>query len=185
MVQDAFGHVPVTAIDDSGPPFSSMYLAPCLQQQWRTLWGFDAALPSDCSECNAPDGSGLTNIVYYWRRKYPNAKVGLISSMDDEVIELFFAQGISDCASNDPNILVLGSLLMPDGTAYPNSMFEAGLMDLRDTFSCTGALATYYIAGSNHQHIFRSEFFQTLAGTQTLAGWTSDFLSGNLTQIGP
>ena len=185
MVQDAFGKVPVAVIDDSGPPFSNMYLAPCLQQQWRTLWGFDASLPSDCTECNAPDGSGLTNIVYYWRRKYPNAKVGLVSSMNDEVIELFFAQGIMDCASNDPNSLVIGGILGTGGTAYPDSMFEAGLMDLRNTFACTGALATYYIAGANHQHIFRNEFFQMLAANQTIAGWATDFLNGNMTQIGP
>jgi hypothetical protein len=188
MVQDAFGHVPVTVLDDSGPPFSLMYLPACLQQQWRTLWGFSTSLPSDCAECTAPDGSGLTNIVHYWRQKYANARVGLVSSMDDQVMELFFAQGINNCATNDPNLLVIGDVLSgvtTGATVYPDSMFEAGLTDLRDTFACTGALATYYIAGSNHQHIFRSEFFQTLAGNQTLAAWTTDLISGNLTQVGP
>ncbi|HLK36462.1 MAG TPA: pectin acetylesterase-family hydrolase [Polyangiaceae bacterium] len=185
MVQDAFGSVPVSVIDDSGPPFSLTYLPACLQKEWRDLWGFDAALPSDCAECSASDGSGLTNIVYYWRHKYAQARVGLVSSMDDQVIELFFAQGINNCATNDPNLLVIGGLFSDGGTVYPNSMFESGLMDLRNTFACTGALATYYINGSNHQHIFRDEFFQPLSGGVTMATWATNLVHGTMTQIGP
>src|SRR5262249_29862487 len=48
LVQRAFGSVPVTMIDDSGPPMSSMYIPTCLQQKWRTTWGLDGSLLADC-----------------------------------------------------------------------------------------------------------------------------------------
>jgi hypothetical protein len=146
MVQDAFGNVPVTAIDDSGPPFTDVqYLPACLQKQWRETFGFDGAFPSDCAECKQPDGSGLTNVVLYWRHKYPNAKVGLVSSVHDQIIRLFFAAGMNNCSSNDPNILSTLGLQGGDVPSYPGPLFQQGLDSIRTQFVCTHALATYYI----------------------------------------
>jgi hypothetical protein len=170
----------VTVLDDSGPPFSVQYLPPCLQQEWRDTFGFDDALPSDCAECRQADGSGLTNIVQYWHRKYPAMKVGLVSTMQDEVMRLFFAQGDNSCATNDPNLLIF--------SPYPAAQYTAGLNDLRSTWDCTGALASYYIAGANptyHQHIFRPEFFQVMAGNMTIAAWAAGLVNGTVTDIGP
>ncbi|MGH7270614.1 MAG: pectin acetylesterase-family hydrolase, partial [Polyangiaceae bacterium] len=191
MVQDSFGtSIPVTVIDDSGPPMSEQYLAPCLMKQWRDLWGFAAALPSDCAECTQPDGSGMTNIVYYWLHKYPNAKVGLVSTMQDEVIRLFFAQGYNSCAST--NATALSANL---GNAYPGAQYTAGLNDLLTTFQCTGRLATYFIGGTNpnymhptyHQHIFRDEFYKAITndGSITMAQWATDFVNGTMDNVGP
>jgi hypothetical protein len=193
MVQDSFGvEVPVSVIDDSGPPFSVQYLPACLQKQWRELWGFDAALPSDCAECFNSDGSGLTNIVYYWLHKYAQAKVGIVSTTEDEVIRLFFAQGDMSCASNNATSLAAG---MAAGNDYTASEYTSGLNDLLSTFQCTGRLATYFIGGQNpsymhptyHQHIFRDEFYQAITndGTMTMAQWATDFVQGNLQNIGP
>ena len=81
------------ALNDSGPPFSEQYLPACLQKNWSKLWGFDAALPKDCAECSMADGSGPTNIDYYWMHKYPKLTLGVVSTMQDEVIRLFFSQG--------------------------------------------------------------------------------------------
>ncbi|HEX4447339.1 MAG TPA: pectin acetylesterase-family hydrolase [Polyangiaceae bacterium] len=190
MVQDSFGKVPVIVLDDSGPPFSSTYLPACLQKQWRDLWGFDAALPSDCTECNMPDGSGLTNVVYYWLHKYPHARVGVVSTMQDEVIRLFFAQGNMMCASDDATLLAVGQV-----GGYTGMQYTMGLDELLSTFQCTGRLATYLIGGMNpmymnptyHQHIFRNEFYQAIdnAGTMTMAAWAQDFIDGKLEQVGP
>ena len=188
MVQDSFGTVPVTVLDDSGPPFTTADLPACIQKQWRDLWGFDAALPSDCVECTNPDGSGLTDIVKYWHHKYPHARVGLVSSMQDEVMRLFFGSSNNDCATNNATALAVSGGL----TA---AQYTAGLQDLVSTYQCTGALATYYIGGSNpnfpyptdHQHIFRSEFYtvDTNSGSQTMAQWTADLLNGTLDVDGP
>jgi hypothetical protein len=193
LVQDSFGpNVPVSVIDDSGPPFSEQYLPACLQKEWRQLWGFDAALPSDCTECFQEDGSGLTNIVYYWLHKYPQAKVAFVSTMQDEVIRLFFSQGDNSCASNDATSLDVG---LAAGNDYTGAEYTSGLDDLVSTFQCTGRLATYFIGGQNpnymhpthHQHIFRDEFYQAITndGGTTMAQWATDFVQGNLQILGP
>jgi hypothetical protein len=187
MVQDSFGSIPVTVIDDSGPPFRSSYLPACVQKQWRELWGFDAALPSDCKECFNSDGSGLTDIVLYWHHKYKHARVGLISTVQDEVMRLFFASGDNNCSSNNATALSL--------SPYPAAQYTQGLQDLVTTYQCTGALATYYVGGMNsnfpnptyHQHIFRSEFYavDTNMGSVTMAQWMQNVLDGNLQVLGP
>ncbi len=180
MVADAFAPVPVTVLDDSGPPFSEQYLPACLQQEWRQTFGFDAALPSDCAECTHADGSGLTNIVQYWHDKYPTMKVGLVSTTQDEVMRLFFAQGDNACATNDPNLLIF--------SPYPAAQYTSGLTDLRSTWDCTGVFSSYYIAGANptyHQHIFRPEFFQVMAGNLTIAAWAANLVNGTVSDIGP
>jgi hypothetical protein len=191
MVQDSFGEIPVTVLDDSGPPFRIGYLPACVQQQWRQLWGFDSALPSDCAECFRSDGSGLTDIVLYWHHKYGAARVGLVSTVQDEVMRLFFASGDNNCASNNATLLDTEQV----AGGYTGAMYTAGLEDLVSTYACTGALATYYIGGQNptfpnptyHQHIFRSEFYtaDTNDGGITMAQWTANLLAGNLQIVGP
>ena len=42
-----------------------------------------------------------------------------------------------------------------------------------------GANITY------HQHLFRSRFYDTSAGTETIAQFVNDFLGGKMSQIGP
>jgi hypothetical protein len=185
MVQDAFGSVPVLALDDSGPPLGVQYVPACLQKQWRETWGLDAALPSDCEECRNPDGSGLMDIVTYWHHKYTAARVALVSSIHDEVIGLFFGAGLGNCATDDPNVLVMSNLGKP---VYPPDQFYAGLEALRSEYVCTGALSTYYIGGSDanlHQHIWRDRFYQAPSGGFTIAQWTADWLSGKTEQVGP
>ncbi len=192
MVQDTFGiKVPVIVLDDSGPPFSATYLAPCLQKTWRELWGFDPALPSDCTECFAADGSGLTDVVYYWLHKYKKATVGVVSTVQDEVIRLFFAPGVGGCMNDDATLLAAGQA----AGGYTGAMYTKGLNDLLSTFQCTGRLATYYIGGTNpmymnptdHQHIFRDEFYKAITndGSMTMAQWASDLVSGKLDNVGP
>jgi hypothetical protein len=191
MVQDSFGKVPVVVIDDSGPPFSLAYLPACVQKEWRELWGFDKALPSDCAECFNSDGSGLTNITYYWLHKYPAARVGLVSTMEDEVLRLFYASGDNNCASNDATLLTIDQLT----GGYTGAEYTQGLDDLLATFQCTARFATYYIGGMNpaymhptyHQHIFRNEFYQAITndGGTTMAEWASDFVAGTIENVGP
>jgi hypothetical protein len=193
MVQDSFGaNVPVVVLDDSGPPFSAQYLAPCVQKNWRAIWGFDGALPPDCAECFQPDGSGLTNIFYYWLQKYQKASFGMVSTSQDEVMRLFFAQGNNNCASDNATWDGLVQIL---GSGYSGMMYTQGLNDLLTAFQCSGRIAGYLIGGQNpnypnptyHQHIFRSEFYQAITndGGITMAEWTSDLIGGNLQIVGP
>jgi hypothetical protein len=200
LVQDSFGSVPVTVIDDSFPPFEGPDLiSTCLQGMVRPLWGLDKAIPSDCAEC-APAAGGLPNIVKYWRHKYPSARVGLVSSLHDQIIRLFLAAGQNGCSDTDPNLLSGLGLQGGDVPSFDAGMYENGLLQLRQDYVCTGALSSYYIGSADpdasdmngaidtlHEHIFRDRFYAPLAGAgqPTLAQWAGDFVSGKLSQVGP
>ena len=58
-----FCPLPVTLIDDSGPPMSDTYLAPCLQTRWRTLWGLNATLPPDCPQAIGSNGGNIVAAI--------------------------------------------------------------------------------------------------------------------------
>ncbi|HEX4448485.1 MAG TPA: pectin acetylesterase-family hydrolase [Polyangiaceae bacterium] len=200
MVQDAFTtKVPVTVLDDSAAAFPDpMYMTACLQQELRDTFGFNAALPSDCANCFAQDGSGMINIINYWHGKYPGAKFGLVMSIHDQIFRLFYASGSSNCASNDPNILTNLGLSGGDVPSYPGPMWAAGLQTLRTTYDCTGAFSSYFIgtadadAGDSsgtidtlHMHIFRDRFYSPLAGGVSIASWANDLVNGKMDDIGP
>ena len=200
MVQDAFGNVPVTLIDDSFPPFTgNAYITPCLQQLVTPLWGLKAALPPDCAECSDPDG-GLVNIVPYWMHKYPKTRLGLVSTLHDQIIRLFLAAGQNNCSDTDPNLLSGLALQGADPPAFDGGMYENGLDQLRATYLCTNVISSYYIGDGDpdasdsngvidtlHQHIFRPRFYLPLAGPgqPTLAKWVGDVIAGKIEQIGP
>jgi len=200
MVQDSFGSVPVTLIDDSFPPFTgTQYITPCLQSLSNSLWGLSAALPSDCAECSDPDG-GFTNIVPYWLQKYPQAHFGLVSSIHDQIIRLFLAAGTSNCSDTDPNLLTTLGLQGGNVPEFDGGEYDNGLIALRSTYLCTGRVSSYFIgvgdpdaSDSNgtidtlHEHIFRPRFYDPLAGPgqPTLAQWMSAVIGGTVEQIGP
>ncbi len=188
MVQDAFGSVPVIALDDSGPPFDDSYMPACLQTNWREVWGFANSLPKDCTECQQADGGGgdLVHLADFLLRKHPNARIGILSSVQDEVIRLFYSMGLDNCmnyAEADPVPLFLAE---SDPTQFFSAAtYTAGLNALRTTYVPTGKLSTYYMSGQLHQHIFRPEFFTSTAGSITEAQWAQDFIDGKIEQIGP
>jgi pectinacetylesterase len=200
LVQDSFGSVPVTLIDDSFPPFTGTQdITPCLQALSNGLWGLEAALPSDCAECSDPDG-GFTNIVPYWLQKYPHAHFGLVSSIHDQVIRLFLAAGTDNCADTDPNLLTTLGLQGSDVPGFTGDQYDQGLMNLRSTYLCTDRISSYFIGAGDpdasdsngtidtlHEHIFRPRFYDPLAGPgqPTLAQWMSDVVAGQVEQTGP
>jgi hypothetical protein len=163
------------------------------------LWGLKGALPSDCAECSDPDG-GLVNIVPYWLHKYPKTRLGMVSSMHDQIIRLFLAAGQDNCSDTDPNLLSGLALEGSDVPAFDGGMYANGLYALRTTYVCTNNISSYFIgtgdpdaSDSNgtidtlHEHIFRPRFYDPLAGPNqpTLAQWTADVVAGKIEQIGP
>ena len=201
MVQDAFGKIPVSLVDDSFPPFTGTQdITPCLQGIVRPLWGLDQSLPSDCAECSDPDG-GIANIVPYWLHKYPKIQLGLVSSIHDQIIRLFLAAGQNNCHGHRPE-LALG----PRAAGKRRADLRWGPVRRRaqrpardvclhrahlvvsasepadpDASDSNGAIDTL------HEHIFRPRFYEPLAGPgqPTLAQWMGDFVQGKLEQIGP
>ena len=189
MVQDAFGDVPVSVLDDSGPPFNDQFMPVCMQQKWRAAWGLNDALPPDCDECRNADGGGLINLSSFLLEKHPVARIAIISSMEDEVIRLFYSVGLVDCASYDTADPVAVVLLQGDPTVFfPATQYTGGLNALRTEYVSTGRFATYYMGGANlsfHQHLFRPRFYEAAAGGISIAQFTSDFVNGTISTVGP
>jgi hypothetical protein len=189
MVQDAFGDTPVSVIDDSGPPFDDRFMPVCMQRRWREAWGLDAALPPDCEACRQADGGGLLELADFLIEKHPLAKIALISSVQDEVIRLFYSVGLVDCANYETADPVAVVLLQFDPTVFfPGDQYQSGLTDLRARYRETGRFATYFMGGGNlvfHQHLFRPRFYDPTAGTQSIAQFVSEFLDGTVAHIGP
>jgi hypothetical protein len=114
----------------------------------------------------------------------------MISSMQDEVIRLFFSMGVKDCANADtidPVALTVTQILDPS-IFFAADTYTNGLNDLRSRFVGTGRFATYFLGGSNqtfHQHVFRPRFYETASGSKSIAQWVTDFMAGQVEQIGP
>jgi hypothetical protein len=196
MVQDSFGDVRVDLIDDSGPPFDDAYMPPCVQKRWREQWGFAGALPPDCTECASTDGGHLSKLSDFLLRKHKQSNVAFVSTMQDEVIRLFFSAGLSNCMNYDTANPVAIVLLQGDPTVYFAAQpYTDGLNALRASYVGTGRLATYYMGGAApnvqwHQHIFRSRFYDKgganpSPGIESPADFVKKFLTGTVEQVGP
>jgi Pectinacetylesterase len=187
MVKDSFGDgIAMDLVDDSGPSFSDRSMPVCMQKRWRDLWGFSDAFPPDCAECFQADGGGLLQITNFLQRKHPSVRAALISSMQDEIIRLFYSAGNSDCDAFD-DAHPVRNLLFTLGATFPAEQYTAGLNDLRATYTATHHFATYYLGGASitsHQRLWRPSFFDAAAGVST-ARWLTDFLDGRMTHIGP
>jgi hypothetical protein len=186
MVQDAFGKIPVSVLDDAGPPFEDAQMPVCMQKRWREAWGFENSLPPDCSECRRADGGGMLRYADFAIRKHPNAKLAIVSAMQDEVIRLFYSVGLKDCAAYDtadPVAITLGQL--DTNVYFPAPQYEAGLSALRTSYASSNRLGTYYMPGSLHQHLFRARLYEAPAGGVTIAKFVQDFIDGKVSDVGP
>jgi len=175
-VAQAFCPTPVVLIDDSGPPMSDGYIAPCLQDRWRTLWGIAETLPADCPECTGPDSGGIVNYVSFIGKKYPGARLGLISSTRDSVISLFYGYGKNDCKDIDGI-----------ATAVSGDVYAQGLAELRDTYmKGPASWATYYVDSTTHTYLVGPGFFSTSVNGKKLSTWVADVVGeGPMEHVAP
>jgi hypothetical protein len=131
----------------------------------------------------------LLKLSDFLLKKHPNAHIAIISTMEDEVIRLFYSVGLKDCAeydTADPVGITVGQVADPS-VLMDAQLYSAGLTDLRGRYMSTGRLATFYMGGDApnlHQHIFRPEFFEPF-GSASQAQFVTNFLSGKNEQLGP
>jgi hypothetical protein len=122
-------------------------------------------------------------------RKHPNATIAMISSVQDEVIRLFYSPGLVNCMNYDTANPVAIVLAQGDPMTYfPAQNYTDGLNDLKSKYVSTGRFATYYMGGVNityHEHLFRDRFYTAAAGNVTIAQFVTDFLGGKMQQITP
>lgn len=189
MISDAFAGVQTDAVLDSGVPFDDEFWPPCLQRSWRELFGLDYGLPPDCVDCFHEDGGGLLALSDYLIDKHPAARIAVISSLQDEVIRLFFTPGENQCATvttADPVGLTIGQLA---GSAiFSPATYQAALLAMRAQYLPTGRLASYFLTDANitlHQHTWRPRYFEAPAGKVSIAQFISEFLDGRMGQVGP
>lgn len=187
MVQDSFGSARVFPILDSGVPFEDSHWPACMQQQWRNIWGLDAAFPPDCDECFQADGGGMIHLADFLLDKHPNARLAVISGLHDEVIRLFFSPGLNNCATIETASPVAITLLQFDPATYiVPAEYEASLRGMEAAYQSTGRLATYYIGGpiaNLHQHTFRNRFYEAAAGGVTIASFVTGFLNDEMQHV--
>lgn len=170
-VASAFCPTPVVLLDDSGPPMADTYLAPCLQKQWRDLWDIDQTLSPSCTGCTGADGGGIVNYASYLSARWPESRMGLISSTHDAVISTFFGFGHDAC----------GIPLPLSGAA-----FAAGLDDLRDNYLApSGHWGTYFVNSISHTYLIGPGFYTTKVGNKPLTSWVKELLAGQTSNIKP
>ncbi len=172
-IADAFPKVPNTLLDDSGPPMSDDYIAPCLQELWREAWNLDAMLPADCAECFPANGGGIINLVPYLGTKHQPNRLGLISSLGDNVIRLFFGFGNNDCTAVIPSTSV--------------ATFTAGLHDLRDNWLNEPAdiWGSFLLNGEQHTWIGGDSYYTATSNGTSLISWITELIDGNTSHVEP
>jgi Pectinacetylesterase len=175
-IAQAFCGARVTLVDDSGPPMSDAYLAPCLQQRWRDLWNLDSTLPADCSACRGqPDGGGIVHYVDYLANKYPSQQLGLISANQDAIISLFFGYGQNNCAG-----------LTGPSAPMAGSTFAAGLDELRGKYFSQPNLGSYIVPSSSHTWTTALTFYTTTVDSTPLPAWMNEMVNEHFaTHIDP
>lgn len=164
QVATIFGEVPVDLLDDSGPPLSNMYLTPCFQDMVRTAWNLDATLPADCEDCVDADGGGLIHLVDFVSAKYPDRRFGVVSSLADNVIRLFYGFGYPDC--DNPMVPMEGEV------------FAAGVAELRDDILAPLANARAYTIDSQ-EHVWTNDpLGEVEVDGVTLSAWIDALVTG-------
>jgi hypothetical protein len=191
QVQDAFyklGSARVTVVMDAAVIYADEYLDPCLQRQWRDLWGLDGAMPSpaDCPECYPESRGGLLELIFFAGRKYPAAHLGVITSTHDSIMRAFLAPGENACAAPAPISLTA-------------ERYEEALNDLRirvKTSDVGDGFSSYFIEAGNeprsnspydlvHQWLPYERFYEKLAASTTPATWLTRLIAGQPNSVGP
>lgn len=172
QVQRAFGPIPVTLVDDSGPPMPSEVLAPCLQQTWRETWGLENTILADCgADCPDPNDY-VFDLARHVMRTFPDRTGGLFSNDGDAVISLFYGFGSNDC----------GIIPIP----IPEADFRQGLLDFRALAMDQGDnFGTYYVDGIGHTCLRGLCFYTMEVDGVPLTGWVADLIDGTASHVGP
>ncbi len=174
QVAKAFGNVPVDMLDDSGPLMEDPYVAQCLQDSFKTLWGLDTTVASACGADCTGNPNFMLGYLGHIAKTYPARKFGLIESTADGTITNFFGFGASNCTGFTP---------------VPAATFEAGLQDIRAKLAASPNFGAFYFPGNAHTTLGSAELdtrsTAAEAGTVKLSDWVTAFVGGTVTNVGP
>jgi hypothetical protein len=170
FVQWAFGDIPVTVIDDSGPTFSEMYLPKCLSQTYLKTWGLDGSVLDDCDGmCDASMDYSLQFLEYSGAHSAGHFN-GLIESDQDSIIRGFFGIGTNNGANDCKGTLLVTSMSADD--------FLMGLLDYRERVKQYPGFSTFYPSSTQHTWIASDSFYTATAGDVKMVDWFAGILQG-------
>jgi hypothetical protein len=139
--QDAFGTIPVYAIDDSGPPLGPDYLSECQQRRYGALWAWTTQnVHPACTNCDVPAGNVVRPLLDASFARSGSTRFGLLSYDEDGTIKSFFAYGTDNCSNWDA--------VKPP--SYPTGLFPMGLVELRQAWTAYPQVAMYVVTGGSH-----------------------------------
>jgi hypothetical protein len=144
-------------VDDSGPPLVGGDFSPAIRAAWAVAWRLDEAVLPVCGEACLAD---LSEIVPALAARWPDDRLALLSSTQDEVIRSFVGLG-------------------PAG-------FEQAILRLRARrFDPLPNAATFLVPGSGHTMLGNPAAFR--AGDVPLLGWLAQQVSGapGWSSVGP
>jgi hypothetical protein len=134
-------------VDDSGPPLVGGDFSPALRAAWALAWRLDEAVLPLCGEACLLD---LSELVPALAERWPDDRLALLSSTQDEVIRAFVGLG-------------------PAG-------FEQAILRLRrERFDPLPNAATFLVPGSGHTMLGAPARYS--AGGVPLLGWLGQQVS--------
>jgi hypothetical protein len=174
QTQEAFGDVPVTLLDDSGPPMDAPFLPSCLLDQWVDLFGVDGTVLADCGEACPHRDRFLFDYMRSLDERWPDRPRALFSYTSDTVVRMFFSFGFDECSSDFPS-------------NYPQEDFRAGLDDLRDFVDSEGMnFGSFYLDGDAHTILSSDEVYAAEAEGTRFVDWVRELVDdGFVSHVGP
>ena len=169
-VQWAFGDVPVTLVDDSGPTFSADYMPKCLTDLYVQTWGLEGSILDDCGSGCSADADYSTQFLDYTMMRAGDNPGGLIESDEDTVIRGFFGVGTNNGADDCMGVLLL--------TPMSSADFLAGLLDYREHVKANAKMSTFYPSSTQHTWLGGNGFYTGQAGGVRLVDWFRSVLAG-------
>ena len=161
-VADRFDGATLILLNDSGPIlFADDVFSPSIGTTIADLYSLPGAFPPDASALFQPDG--LQGIYTYLAERYPDARFGLASYLQDQTIRDFFAFG------------------QPD--AIMGYEYAAALRDLRANLP--DAWATYYAPGEAHVFTDYPDRYTGVVGGVALNDWLQMLLEGSARNVAP
>jgi Pectinacetylesterase len=159
---DAFGKSTapkVRLVNDSGAFLDKTSLPVCLQQTWRTMFGWDSSFLADWPDGNSlRTGDFMTQYATWVAKTYSDRQNGFLSTVEDGVIRGFLGVGKNNCS---------GVLFE---TPVEGPVYTRSLLNFRRTLKGTST-STFYSPGGEHVYLEWPGFYTVTAGGTPLVDW--------------
>lgn len=154
-VRRAFIDLPADLLIDSAPPFTTTYFPIDWQNLTREAWNAEPAIPEGCGDaCNDFHATFLFHLD-----TWPDARVGLISSLEDSTIRYFMG------------------LAQDSGGSVSGVTYRAALGELLDTiFAVRDNTSVFYTTGADHVFLYEDPLSNTEVNGITLNDWLTQML---------